>query len=194
MTAGRGRLTFWDTLPDWADEVRMWAYAELAKRELMQTEIVAGANERMREAAAEAGITEDIPVVTRSTLNRLAMRRAAAVRKMAEARQMYEGLASQFDHNAADESSIVLGEFLKTLVLELAEEGGVGSKGANELASAYKAIIAGMKISADRRQKLEIEFQARTKAAVDKVAKARGMTAETAEAIKADILGISAGG
>ncbi|OZA84783.1 MAG: hypothetical protein B7X76_06130, partial [Azorhizobium sp. 39-67-5] len=82
MTAGRGRLTFWDTLPDWADEVRMWAYAELAKRELMQTEIVAGANERMREAAAEAGITEDIPVVTRSTLNRLAMRRAAAVRKM----------------------------------------------------------------------------------------------------------------
>lgn len=191
--SGRGRLTFWDTLPDWADEVRIWAYGELAKREMMQTEILAGANERMRAAADDAGVTEDIPVVTKSTLHRLSMRRAAATRKMAEAREMYAGLASQFDHNAADESSIVLGEFLKTLVLELAEEGGVGSKGANELASAYKSIIAGMKISADRRQKLEAEFQARTKAAVDQAVKKKGLSAETAETIKAHILGITPG-
>lgn len=192
MSAGRGRLTFWDTLPEWADEVRLWTYQQLAARELMQTEILDQANQMMRDAAEAAGITQDVPVVTRSTLNRLALRRATQMRKMAEAREMYEGLASQFDHNAADESSIVLGEYLKTVVLNLADGDDFGTKGINELASAYKSIIAGMKISADRRQKLEAEFQARTKAAVDKVAKARGLTADTAEAIKAHILGVPA--
>ncbi|HQS08731.1 MAG: hypothetical protein B7Y12_02120 [Rhizobiales bacterium 24-66-13] len=188
MASGRGRLGFWDTLPEWADEARIWAYGELAARTLLQTEILDGVNERLRAAAAAEGITEDIPVASKSSLNRLSMRRAAAIRKMAEARSMYEGLASQFDHENTDESAVVLGEFLKTLVLDLTESGTVtDTKGAMELARAYQSIISGMKISADRRRQLEADFKARAEAAVEKVAKIQGGTPESIAALKAAI-------
>ncbi|WP_332117259.1 phage protein Gp27 family protein [Azorhizobium caulinodans] len=186
--SGRGRLTFWDTLPDWADEARLWAMEQLAERKLTQLEITDGVNERIRAAAWAEGITSDIPVASKSSLNRLAMRRAAAVKKMAEAKALYEGLASQFNHENTDESAIVLGEFLKTLVLELTENGTADTpKGAMELARAYQSIVQGMKVSADRRQKLEAEIQARAEAAVEKVAKQQGGTPESIAALKAAI-------
>lgn len=185
---GRGRLSFWDTLPEWADEARIWAMEQLAERKLTQLDILEGVNERIRAAAWAEGLTSDIPVASKSSLNRLAMRRAAAVRKMAEARALYEGLATQFDHENTDESAIVLGEFLKSLVLELTGDGAAQSpKAAMELARAYQSIIQGQKVSADRRRQLEAEIQARAEAAVETVAKKQGGTPEQIAALKAAI-------
>ncbi len=190
MAEGRGRLTFWDTLPEWADETRVWAYTALAERKLSQLEILDGVNERLRAAAWAEGITSDFPQASRSSLNRLAMRRAAAIRKMAEAKALYEGLGSQFDHKTADESSVVLGEFLKTLVLEIAENGGLSAKESMELARAYQSIIQGMKISSDRRRKLQEEYDAKTKIVIDRVAKEGGLSPEAIAQLRRDFLGV----
>jgi hypothetical protein len=189
---GRGRLSFWDTLPEWADEARLWALAALAEHSLTQLEILDGVNERLRVAAWAEGITSDIPQASRSSLNRLSMRRASVTRKMAEARALYEGIASQFDHQFADESAVVLGEFLKTLVLEIAETGGASAKEAMELSRAYQSIVQGMKVSSDRRRKLQEEYDAKTKAVIDRVAEEGGLSAEIIGQLRRDFLGVRA--
>jgi hypothetical protein len=58
-------------------------------------------------------------------------------------------------------------------------------------ARALKDAESAKRISSDGRVKLEKEFQSKTAAAVDQVAKTAGLTAETVEAIKAKILGIT---
>lgn len=190
MASGRGRLSFWDTLPEWADGVRIWAYAELAERKLTQLEILDELNKRLRAAAWEEGIAANVPQASKSSLNRLAMRRAGMIRKQAEAKALYEGLATQFDHKSSDESTIVLGEFLKTLVLELADGATETPKQAMELARAYLAIIQGMKISTDRRTKLEAEFEAKTEMVIKHVAKEGGLSAETIAQLRREFLGV----
>lgn len=188
--AGRGRLSFWDTLPEWGDGARLWAFQQLAERTLSQIDILDGVNERLRAAAWQEGITADVPQASRSSLNRLSMRRASAVRKMAEAKAMYEGLASQFDHNDTDASSVVLGEFLKTLVLEIADTDGIGTKGAMELGRAFQSIVSGMKISDDRRRKLQADYDAKTAKVIDKMAKEGGLSADVVAQLRRDFLGI----
>lgn len=190
MASGRGRLSFWDTLPEWGDEARLWAFGQLAERSLTQLEILDGVNERLRAAAWANGITADFPQASKSSLNRLSMRRAAAVRKMAEAKALYEGLATQFDHNDTDASSVVLGEFLKSLVLEIADTGGIGTKGAMELARAFQSIVSGMKISDDRRRKLQAEYDSRTAKVIDAAAKEGGLPAEVVAQLRRDFLGV----
>ncbi|MFD2033083.1 phage protein Gp27 family protein [Ancylobacter dichloromethanicus] len=153
-------------------------------------EILDGVNERLRAAAWQNGLTTDIPQASRSSLNRLSMRRASAVRKMAEAKALYEGLATQFDHNDTDASSVVLGEFLKTLVLEIADDGGLGSKGAMELARAFQAIVTGMKVSDDRRRKLQADYDSKTAKVIDAAAKEGGLSADVVAQLRRDFLGV----
>ncbi|MFT0861740.1 phage protein Gp27 family protein [Ancylobacter sp. G4_0304] len=190
MASGRGRLSFWDTLPEWGDEARLWAFEQLAARALTQMEILDGVNERLRTAAWQEGITSDIPQASRSSLNRLSMRRAATVRRMAEAKALYEGLATQFDHNDVDTSSVVLGEFLKSLVLEIAETDGVGTKGAMELARAYQSVVSGMKISDDRRRRLQADYDTRTAKVIETAAKEGGLSAAVVAQLRRDFLGV----
>lgn len=191
IETGRGRLSFWDLLPDWADEARFWASSALAERKLTQLEILDGVNERLRTAAQAEGIAGDaVPQASRSSLNRLAMRKATSIRKAMQAKALFDGLGELFDPKASDQSSIVLGEFLKTLVLELVEEGGLNTKGAMELARAYQSIVQGMKISAERRQKLEAEYAAKAEKAITRVAKETGLSADTIAQLRRDFLGV----
>jgi len=191
MASGRGRLSFWDTLPDWAEPVRIWASEQLNENKLTQLEILDEVNKQLRAAAWAEGVTADVPQASRSSLNRMAMKLAAIGRRMREAREMYAGLAAQFDAADVDESSIVLGEFLKTLITELNAEGVAATpKAAMELASAYRSIISGQKISADRRRKLETELAAKTDQAIERVAKEAGLTEERAAQIRREVLGL----
>lgn len=184
--AGRGRLSSIDLLPEEAQDDIVWACQQLHMRQRTQTDILFELNDRLEAKGLEG--------ISRSAFNRKAMRLAAAANRMAEAREMFRGLSSQFTAENVDENTIALGEFLKTLVLELIDEGSGQRtpKEAMELGRAYLAAIQGQKISADRRRKLQEEMAIRATEAVEKVAKARGMSAETVEAIKSQILGVRA--
>lgn len=181
--AGRGRLSSIDLLPEEAADDIVWACQQLAERKRTQADILFDLNDRLEAKGLDA--------VSRSAFNRRALMLAAAQRRMQEARAMFEGLSSQFTAGDVDSNTIVLGEYLKTLIVELLGDEQRTPKQAMELATAFRSTVAAQKISSERRAKLEAEINAKTAKAVDVVAKARGLTAETAEEIKAKILGIS---
>jgi hypothetical protein len=182
--AGRGRLSSLDLIPDEGRDDVMWALEELNARKRSQADILFELNDRLEGKGIEG--------ISKSAFNRTAVRTAAAARRIAEARAVFAGIAPQFTPESIDQNSIVLGEVIKTLILELIDEPGQTPKGAMELARAFLATIQGQKLSADRRMKIEADMKDQAAKAIDQVAKAKGFTAETVQALKAQILGVKA--
>ncbi len=91
---------------------------------------------------------------------------------MRDARAMFEGIAEEFTAENVDENTIILGEFIKTLIIELTSDvgGEKTPKQAMELARAFHATVAAQKISADRRRQLEADSRAKLDKAVQAVA------------------------
>lgn len=149
LPRGRGRLSSIDLLPAEAEEDKIWALGELAKPDRKQADILFELNERL-EAKGIDGISS-------SAFNRKAMRVAVATRRMREGRALFEGISSQFTAENVDEQTIVLGEFIKTLIIEILvdREGATTPTDAMEIARAFQATVSAQKISTDRRQKIE---------------------------------------
>lgn len=188
--AGRGRLDSLDRLPPEAEDDVVWACQELAARRRTIQDILFEFNDRLEAKGIEP--------VSRSAFYRSAADKAAAQTRMQRARSMFEGIASQFTAEDVDENTIILGEFIKTLIIELVHEGSGAkdTKQAMELARAFQATVAAQKISTDRRQKIEAEARAQlVKAAEKAVAEAEGNGqlkdgAEVLRKIREDIYGI----
>lgn len=183
---GRGRLSSMDLLPEEAQEDVLWAVGELNKREKTIDAILFEFNERLA--------AKDIDPISRSAFHRKSLRLAAMSNRLNEARHIFQGLAPQFTADKVDEHTVVLGEFIKLLIFELAQaEGGdksIGTKGAMELARAHLAVIQGQKISSDRRAKLEADFKKEAAAAIEKVTKTRGVSAEVAEDLRRELFNV----
>lgn len=184
---GRGRLDSIDLLPEECRDDIVWALQELHARKRSQADILFEFNDRIAVKGA--------PSVSKSAFNRRAMRLAASTRRMDEVRAQFEGLAPLLTPERVDQTNLVIGEILKTLVFELAEEGSGDRtpKEAMELARAFQSTIQGQKISADRRAKLEADFNTKASKAVDEVAKSRGLSTEVREELRRDLFGVSHG-
>jgi hypothetical protein len=181
---GRGRLSSMDLLPEEAQEDVLWAVGELNKREKTIDAILFEFNDRLA--------AKDIDPISRSAFHRKSLKLAAMSNRLNEARHIFHGLAPQFTAEKVDEHTVVLGEFIKLLIFELAQaEGGdLGTKGAMELARAHLAVIQGQKISSDRRAKLEADFKKDAAAAIEKVTKTRGVSAEVAEDLRRQLFNV----
>ena len=182
--SGRGRLSSLDLIPDEGRDDVLWALEELNKRERTQADILFELNDRLEAKGIEG--------ISKSAFNRKAVRVSAAARRISEARAVFAGIADQFTPGEADANNFALGEVIKTLILELLDEPGHSPKGAMELARAFLATIQAQNLSTARKLKLEAEMKAQAAKAIDQVAGEKGITRETAEAIKAQILGIRA--
>lgn len=160
--AGRGRLSSIDMLPDEAADDIVWACEQLYERQRTQADILFDLNDRLEAKGLEP--------VSKSAFNRKAMRLAAAQRRMQEARAMFEGLSNQFTAKDVDDNTVILGEFIKTLIVELVDDsaGRKGPKEAMELARAYQATVSAQKMSTDRRQKVEAEARSKLVQAAEK--------------------------
>jgi len=183
--AGRGRLSSIDLLPEEAADDVLWACQELYARQRPIGDIHVDFNERLA--------VKGIDPISRTAFYNKSFRLAAAQRRMREAREMFAGLADEFTAENVDENTIVLGEFIKTLIQELVDDasGLKSPKEAMELARAYQATVMAQKISTDRRLKLMTELETKTVEAVEKVARERGLSDDTVEEIKARILGVN---
>lgn len=182
---GRGRLSSIDLLPEEADGVVAWAWAELNERKRTQVEIHAEFNEKLAELGIEP--------ISLAAFNRYTLRLAATARRLEETRQIAAAVTERLGPGEADELTIMVAEAIKTLVFELLErggEGGIDPKGAMELARALQSAVSAQSVSSRRRREVQDEFNKKTAKAVDEVARAKGLTADTVEAIKAKILGI----
>ncbi|QFR32396.1 phage protein Gp27 family protein [Ancylobacter sp. TS-1] len=193
MVKGRGRLSFWDTLPEWADPVRVWAFDQLKESKLTQLEILDETNARLRAAAMAEGVFADIPQASRSSLNRVAMKLAALGRRLQETREIAAVLAPKIDAAADDSLTLLVSETIKTLISEMLTNAGE-LKADGETAEmlmftsrALKHAEEAKKISTDQRKKITAEVQATAEKAVETVAKAQGGSAEQIAALKAAI-------
>ncbi|WP_018701412.1 DUF3486 family protein [Amorphus coralli] len=183
--AGRGRLSSIDLLPEEAEDDIVWACQELAARKRTQEDIRFELNDRLEAKGLEG--------ISKSAFNRKAMRLAAAQRRMSEARAMFDGLASQFTAEDVDENTVILGEFIKTLIVELVDDqsGTKTPKQAMELARAFHATVSAQKISTDRRRKIEAEFAAKASKAVEDAGKAAGLSADRIAQLRREFLGVA---
>lgn len=182
--AESARLNSVDLLPAEAEDDVVWVCQELASRKRTRLEILVEFNERLTE--------KGIKPISRSAFYRAAVERAAAVTRVQRAREMFKGIASQFTAEDVDENTIILGEFIKTLIIELVHDGAGAKdpKQAMELARAFQATVAAQKISTDRRQKLQAEFAKRTEATIEKVAREGGLSADVVAQLRRDFLGV----
>ena len=187
---GRGQLSSMDLVPEDGQEDIVWAVGELNKRERTAKDILFDLNDRLA--------AKDIDPISSSAFNRKSVKLAAMSNRLNEARHIFSGIAPQFTAEKVDESTVVLGEFIKLLVFELVQsEGGeIGSKGAMELARAHLAVIQGQKLSAERRSKIEAAAKDRLmKAAETAVGEVAGAGhavdgAAVLKRIRADVYGI----
>lgn len=188
--AGRGRLSAIEQLPEEAEPIVAWAMQELRARKHTQVDICEEFNKRLSRLAADLGT--GIEPISLSSFNRYAIRLAASARRLEETRAIASALTERLGPDQADDLTVMVAETIKTLVFELLEgDGDITPKGAMELARALHSAVSAQSVSSDRRRKVEAEFARKAEDAVDKVAEARGLTAETVEAIKAKILGVS---
>jgi len=189
----RGRLSAIDLMPPEADGIISWAAAELGQRERTQTDIYAEFVDKCEALMSEHRGELEFAIPAFSSFNRYSIRLARLTRRLDETRQIVSALSASFDAKDSDDLTIMTAETIKALVLHMLGDGadGIEPKDAMLLASAFKSAAQAQSISTDRRRKVEKEFESRIGAAVETVARAKGLTVETAEAIKAQILGVA---
>lgn len=191
LPRGRGRLSGLDTLPEAAEPILAWAVEELSQRRRTQVEIHAEFCARLAQLAAETG--QDIPAPSLSAFNRYSMRLHRLNRRLAETRDLVAVLAERFSPEASDDLTVIAAETIKAVVLHmLADADSIEAKDAMLLASALRQALQAQAVSTERRARAEAELARRVEGAVAEVAAARGLSAETAAAIRAQILGVAA--
>lgn len=194
---GRGRLSSIDLLPREVDDIVAWAADELSNRDRTQLDIYAEFVSRLEARMAEHRGEMEFEIPGLRSFNRHAMRLAKLGRMLDETREIVAVLADKFDPKASDDMTITTAETIKALVLHMiqATKGELDvrhSKNVMELATAFRQATQAQSVSSDRRRKAEADFEAKVKEAVTTVAKAKGLTAETVEAIQAQVLGVAA--
>lgn len=194
--AKRGRLSAIDTLPEWADESKLWAFEQLKERKLSQLEILDGFNDRLKAASLAHDASAEPPVISRSAFNRTALRIAMLSRRLEETREIARVIAPKLEAAATDDLTLMVAETLKTLISEmLGNAGELSADGATAemlmmTSRALKHAVESQNLSHAGRRKIEDELHTKARAAVDHVVKTKGLTKEAADLLKAELLGI----
>lgn len=193
MATGRGRLSSFDLLPSECDGIVAWAASELADREKTQTDIYAGFVEKCQALMAEHRGELEFAIPAFSSFNRYSLRQARLSRRLDQTREIVAVLAQKHDAKASDDLTILASELIKSAVFFATNEAedNVAPKDLKALADALRASQAAQNMSSERKTREDAKLAARLGEAVDTVAKAAGMSAETTEKIKAQVLGVT---
>lgn len=193
MARGRGHLNLIEQLPEECSGVVAWAADQLQDRKRTQTEIYEEFVSKLQEVEREYRGELEFKIPSFRSFSRYSVRLATMTRRLDETREIATAIAGKFDPQASDDLTLIAAEAIKTLIFELltnAGESGIDPKGAMALAAALRAAAQAQTVSTTRRQKVEDEFAAKAEQAVTAVAKAKGLTSETADAILTQILGV----
>jgi len=193
MSITRGQLSSIELLGEDYEDIVAWAAAELRERKRLATVILAEFNDRLEVRAREIG--EPFKPISKSAFSRYSVRLSKLARRLEGVREISRVLTDRLQPGDTDHTTIALAEMIKTAVFEgigEAGESGLDMMGLNFAASALKSAVGAQKTSAELRERAERKAAERAAAAVDQVARAAGMTADTVDAIKAKILGIRA--
>jgi hypothetical protein len=181
---GRGHLSSIDMLPDEAEAAIVWANEQLRERKLPSAVILAEFNERL----ADLGLTP----ISKSAWGRYAVRKAIQFRRLDEIQRMGGELARTMDAKAPDEVTVAVAEMLKVAAFEILEEGNVSTSGIMQLSRALQSAVSAQKTSAEYRERLEKEVQARLAEAAKEageIGKKKGVSPEALAAINSALMG-----
>jgi hypothetical protein len=163
----------------------------LTSRDRTQTEIYAEFREKLIAVQGETGASFDVPSF--SSFNRYSVKLAAMARRIEETRNIATALSDRLDAAASDDLTIIASEAIKTLIFEIlqsAGDGGLSTKGAQELANALRAAAAAQSVSTARRQKVEAEFAEKVDEVVEKVGSEAGLSGEAVARLRREFLGV----
>lgn len=186
--AKRGRLSSIDLLPEEAFPHVRDALDALAERKRTQNDI--------REELNGHLLALGCGPVSSSAFNRKAMRLAVVGEKIRSAREMAAVFAEKAASMPDGDVALLINETIKVLIYELVtdqamEDTGASAKMFKEVSLALYRLEQARKISHGTRAQVAEQVAVQANEQVDKVAKARGLSAETVEDIKAKILGIT---
>jgi len=188
---GRGRLSAIDLLPDDCSAIIAWAADQLAARDRTQLDIYAEFREKLIAVQGETGVGFDIPSF--SAFNRFSVRLAQMTRRLEQTRDIAATISERFDAAASDDLTLIAAEAIKTLIFEIlqsAGDGGLSTKGAQELANALRAAVAAQSVSTARRQAVEAAFAEKVEDVVETIGKEAGLSAERVAQLRRDFLGV----
>ena len=193
MAKGRGQLSSFELLPKECEALISWAATELADRSKTQTDIYAEFVTKCEALMAEHGGELEFVIPAFASFNRFSMKQARLSRRLEETREICTVLAKNHDAKASDDLTLIAGEMIKSVVLHMLGDAadGIAPKELKELADAFRSAQAAQNLSTKRTADVNKDLNARLDTAVEAVAKAKGLTAETTEAIKAEILGVT---
>lgn len=181
MATERRVLSSLETLPEECQDDVVWALARLNERERTQTDILFELNDRL--AVKGHG------PISKSAFSRRSVRLKRRADRLAERDAMYAGMIERITPDKMAEQDIILGELLKALIDEFADEAS-SAKEIKALADAYKQTITAQNLSArlktiakaDAKAEAEAEANERLKKVVGEVGEAAqkaGVSEET---------------
>ncbi|MEM9063804.1 MAG: phage protein Gp27 family protein [Pseudomonadota bacterium] len=188
---GRGKLSSIEKLPEHAEAAVQWALDALTERQYDQVLILERFNEMLAELDPPCG------PISRSAFSRYSIRFAAQARRLTEAREAAAALAERLDDMPDGDIGLMLGETIKALIndalLDNIMDGGSPSmKTLRDAAESVQRLEMARKANVDTAARARRDFVRKAADAVDRAATAKGLTRETAEKIKAEILGVEA--
>jgi Protein of unknown function (DUF3486) len=178
MDAKRGRLSSIDLLPEEAHPHIRAAIDALAKRERTQDAIRDELNQHL--------LALGLDPVSRSSFNRRALALAKIGEDIRRAREMAAVFAEKMDEMPEGDIGMLINEMVKSIIYTMTE---VSAKLLNGISLSLFRLEQAGNISVKRRREIEAGAKAKASQVVDTVAKARGLSAEVAEEIKAKVLG-----
>lgn len=182
-------------MPEEADHIIAWAAQALAAREETQVEIYARFTQECEDLMKESKGEIEFNIPAASSFHRYSMRQAKLTRHIDQTHSIVKAISDKFDVKSSDDLSRILGETIKSLVFSMvagADEETVSTKDVMQLASAYRQTQVAQNLSAEGKRKSDAEYADHIEEAVDTAAKAVGMTREVSDAVKAQILGVTA--
>lgn len=97
------------------------------------------------------------------------------------------------DAESSDDLTLIAAETIKTLVFEILSakgEAGIDPKGAKALADALRSATLAQNVSTQRRKTIQQEYEAKAEKAIERVAKEKGLSADTISQLRHDFLGV----
>lgn len=185
---GRGRLSSIEQLPPEADSDIQWAVEELAERKRTQADILFELNDRLAVIGCEE--------ISSSAFNRFSVRKAAALRRLRESREVSRAIVEVLGDNRGDDVTIAIVQLMKEAIQSHLEGGKLEPKSLMEMGRALQSVVSAQRMSGDVRQKAEADTRQRldqaTEAAVDGIARVRPEIdrAEVLRQIREEVYGI----
>ncbi len=186
--AKRGRLSSIDLLPEDAWPHVREALDALALRKIPQ--------EKIRETFNAHLLALGYDPVSRSAFNRKSLSLAKVGENIRQAREMAAIFAEKMDEMPDGDVGMLINEMVKVIIYNMTEDIAardteVAAKLLKEVSLTLHRLEQAGNISVKRRREIEVRASAKAADVVESVAKERGISRETAEEIKAKVLGIS---